>query len=153
MDTLPSFRFVTGSSQANYPKPTPLGPQLEIRGRVGEIKGRKGRKGSIESSVLADDVVTVRGEVVALRMPDDFGREPRLLATGGTLLMSPGDGRTTWRVEMKSGVVFELVGRRPQVNESVTDTQRSDPDRAAPLVGRSMIPGDKFRNHVYHGGG
>ena len=50
--------------------PTPLGPELVIRGRVEEIRGRKV---TIASTVLADGVLTVRGEVVAVRMPDDFG--------------------------------------------------------------------------------
>ena len=70
MDSLPSFRFVTGSLQVSYLKPTPLGPELVIRGRVQEIKGRKV---IIESTVLVDGVATVRGEVVAIRMPDNFG--------------------------------------------------------------------------------
>lgn len=70
MDSLPSFRFVTGSLQVRYLAPTPLGRELVIRGRVQEIRGRKV---IIESTVLADDVVTVRGEVIAVRMPDDFG--------------------------------------------------------------------------------
>ena len=70
MDSLPSFRFVTGSLQVSYLKPTPLGPELVIRGRVKEIKGRKV---IIESTVLADGVATVRGEVVAIQMPDNFG--------------------------------------------------------------------------------
>jgi hypothetical protein len=43
---------------------------LVIRGRVQEIKGRKV---IIESTVLVDGVATVRGEVVAIRMPDNFG--------------------------------------------------------------------------------
>jgi acyl-coenzyme A thioesterase PaaI-like protein len=70
MDSLPSFRFVTGSLQVSYLKPTALGPELVIRGRVQEIKGRKV---IIESTVLVDGVATVRGEVVAIRMPDSFG--------------------------------------------------------------------------------
>ena len=70
MDSLPSFRFVTGSLQVSYLKPTPLGPELVIRGRVQEINGRKV---IIESSVLVDGVATVRGEVVAIQMPDNFG--------------------------------------------------------------------------------
>ena len=70
MDSLPSFRFVTGSLQVSYLKPTPLGPELVIRGRVQEIKGRKV---IIESTVLVDGVATVRGEVVAIQMPDNFG--------------------------------------------------------------------------------
>jgi acyl-coenzyme A thioesterase PaaI-like protein len=70
MDSSPSFRFVTGSLQVRYLKPTPLGPKLVIRGRVQEIKGRRV---TIESTVLVEGVATVRGEVVAIQMPDDFG--------------------------------------------------------------------------------
>lgn len=70
MDSLPPFRFVTGSLLVKYLKPTPLGVPLEIRGRVKEIKGRKV---VIESTVYAEGVATASGEVVALQMPDDFG--------------------------------------------------------------------------------
>ena len=70
MDSLRSFHFVTGSLQVRYLTPTPLGSERVIRGRVEEIRGRKV---IIASTVLADGVVTVRGEVVAVRMPDDFG--------------------------------------------------------------------------------
>jgi acyl-coenzyme A thioesterase PaaI-like protein len=69
MDTLPAFRFVTGSLHVTYLKPTPLGVELEIRGRVKEIKGRKV---VVDVSVFADSVVTARGEVVALQMPESF---------------------------------------------------------------------------------
>jgi acyl-coenzyme A thioesterase PaaI-like protein len=70
MDTLPAFRFVTGSLQVSFLKPTPLGPELEIRGRVREIKGRKV---VVDSTVFVGGVATVRGEVVAIQMPNDFG--------------------------------------------------------------------------------
>lgn len=70
MDSLPPFRFVTGSLLVKYLKPTPLSVTLEIRGRVKEIKGRKV---VIESTVYAEGVATASGEVVALQMPDDFG--------------------------------------------------------------------------------
>jgi len=70
MDSLPPFRFVTGSLLVKYLTPTPLGVTLEIRGRVKEIKGRKV---VIESTVYAEGVATASGEVVALQMPDDFG--------------------------------------------------------------------------------
>lgn len=70
MDSLPAFRFVTGSLQVSYLKPTPLGRELEIRGRVKEIKGRKV---VVESTVLVDGVATARGEVVAVQMPENFG--------------------------------------------------------------------------------
>jgi acyl-coenzyme A thioesterase PaaI-like protein len=70
MDSLPSFRFVTGSLEVSYLKPTPLGSELEIRGRVQEIRGRKV---SIASTVHVEDLVTARGLVVAIQMPEDFG--------------------------------------------------------------------------------
>ena len=70
MDSLPAFRFVTGSLHVDFLKPTPIAGTLEIRGRVKEIKGRKV---IVESTVLADGVVTARGEVVAVQMPESFG--------------------------------------------------------------------------------
>ena len=70
MDTLPPLRFVTASLHVDYLKPTPLGAELEIRGRVKEIKGRKV---VVESTVFANGAATARGEVVAVRMPENFG--------------------------------------------------------------------------------
>ena len=70
MDTLPAFRFVTGSLNVSYLKPTPLGVELELRGKVQEIKGRKV---VVETTVLANGVATARGTVVAVQMPEDFG--------------------------------------------------------------------------------
>ena len=67
---LAAFRFVTGSLQVNYLKPTPIGRELEIRGRVREIKGRKV---IIDSTVFVDGVATVRGEVLSVQMPENFG--------------------------------------------------------------------------------
>ena len=70
MDTLPAFRFVTGSLHVDFLKPTPIGGTLDIRGRVKEIKGRKV---VVEATVYANGVATARGEVVAIQMPDNFG--------------------------------------------------------------------------------
>ncbi len=70
MDTLPPFRFVTGALNVSYLKPTPLGVELELRGRVQEIKGRKV---VVETTVFANGVATARGTVVAVQMPEDFG--------------------------------------------------------------------------------
>lgn len=70
MDTLPAFRFVTGSLHVDFLKPTPLETTLEIRGQVKEIKGRKV---VVDTTVMADGVVTARGSVVAVQMPDSFG--------------------------------------------------------------------------------
>ena len=69
MDSEPPLRFVTGSLQVDFLKPTPLGPVLELRGRVKELKGRKV---VVESEVWVDGVMTARGEVVAVQMPDTF---------------------------------------------------------------------------------
>jgi acyl-coenzyme A thioesterase PaaI-like protein len=70
MDTTPPLRFVTGSLQVSYLKPTPLGVELELRGTVLEIKGRKV---VVETTVFADGIATAKGTVVALQMPEDFG--------------------------------------------------------------------------------
>ncbi|MFZ3129105.1 MAG: PaaI family thioesterase [Rhodoferax sp.] len=70
MDTLPPFRFVTGSLHVDFLKPTPLSGTIEIRGCVKEIKGRKV---IVETTVLVDGVATARGEVVAVQMPASFG--------------------------------------------------------------------------------
>jgi acyl-coenzyme A thioesterase PaaI-like protein len=70
MDTLPPFRFVTGSLHVDYLKPTPIDGALELRGRVKEIRGRKV---IVETTVFAQGVATARGEVVAVQMPESFG--------------------------------------------------------------------------------
>ena len=69
MDSMPPFRFVTGSLLVSFLKPTPLGPKLEIRGKVKEIKGRKV---VVEATVFAAGIATARGEIVALQMPETF---------------------------------------------------------------------------------
>jgi len=65
----PPFRFVTASLNVNYLKPTPLGVSLEIRGSVKEIKGRKV---VVAVTLSAGGVVCVRGEVVAVQMPEQM---------------------------------------------------------------------------------
>ena len=71
MDSEPPFRFVTGSLHVDFLKPTPLECELELRGRVKEIRGRKV---IVSTEVIAGGVVTARGEVVAVQMPESFGR-------------------------------------------------------------------------------
>ena len=70
MDSLPAFRFVTGSLHVDFLKPTPIDAELVIRGQVKEIKGRKV---VIESQVWARTVMTAKGVVVAVQMPENFG--------------------------------------------------------------------------------
>lgn len=67
MDTDPAHRFLTASLHVDYLHPTPLGIELEIRGKVKEIKGRKV---VIEEWIVANGEITVRGEVVAVEVPD-----------------------------------------------------------------------------------
>jgi acyl-coenzyme A thioesterase PaaI-like protein len=69
MDTEPAFRFLTASLHVEYLKPTPLGIDLEIRGKVKEVKGRKV---VIEEWIIAADLITVRGEIVAVQVPDEM---------------------------------------------------------------------------------
>lgn len=67
MDSEPALRFLTASLHVDYLKPTPLGVELEIRGRVKEVKGRKV---VIEEWISASGVITVRGELVAVQVPE-----------------------------------------------------------------------------------
>ncbi len=72
MDTEPTLRYLTGSLHVDYLKPTPMGVTLEIRGKVKEVKGRKV---VIEEWILANGIVTVRGEVVAIEVPERLVNE------------------------------------------------------------------------------
>ena len=67
MDTEPAVRFVTGSLHVDYLKPTPLGVPLHLSGLVIEFKGRKV---VIAIDVSANNVITARGQVVAVQVPD-----------------------------------------------------------------------------------
>ena len=65
----PAPRYVTASLKVTYLKPTPLGSELEIRGTVSE---RSDRKAVVALSISAGNVVTVRGEAVAVRLPKNM---------------------------------------------------------------------------------
>ena len=67
MDSEPPLRFLTASLHVDYLKPTPLGVPLEVRGNVQEVKGRKV---VITASIKANGEITVRGEVVAVQVPE-----------------------------------------------------------------------------------
>ncbi len=64
--TEPPHRFVTASLGVDYLRPTPLGPELTVRGRATSIAGRKV---IVEASILALGETTVRGEVVCVELP------------------------------------------------------------------------------------
>jgi len=62
-------RFVTASLQVEYRRPTPLGPELELRGRPREASDRKV---VIDIELIANGVVTAHGTVVTVRMPSEL---------------------------------------------------------------------------------
>ncbi len=72
MDSQPPLHFLTASLHVDYLKPTPLGVPLEVRGRV---KEQRGRKVVIEEWVIASGLVTARGEVVAVHVPEQLLQE------------------------------------------------------------------------------
>lgn len=67
MDSPPPHRFVTASLRVDYLRPTPLGPELLLRGRVRSVAGRKV---VVEITLSVGEEVTARGEVVAVEMPE-----------------------------------------------------------------------------------
>jgi len=60
-------RFVTGSLHVEFLKPTPLGPELEVRGRIVEVTDRKV---ILDEALWAEGTVTATARVVAVRMPE-----------------------------------------------------------------------------------
>ena len=69
LDTEPRLRFVTASLHVDYLRPTPLGPPLEVRGKVKEVEGRKV---VVDATVSAEGKLCARGEVVAVQMPENM---------------------------------------------------------------------------------
>ena len=74
MDTDPPLRFLTGSLNVKYLKPTPLGPPIQLRGKIREVKGRKV---IVDVSVSVDGIVTVTGEVIAIQVPEHLSIDPQ----------------------------------------------------------------------------
>lgn len=69
MGTEPALRFVTGSLHVDYVRPTPIDAELVLRVRPKEIKGRKV---VVTVTLSAEGEECARGEVIALRVPDDW---------------------------------------------------------------------------------
>ena len=67
MGSDPPLRFVTASLHVDYLLPTPMGVPLELRARVKEIKGRKV---IVTATIMARGEICVRGELVAVQVPD-----------------------------------------------------------------------------------
>ncbi|HBY07477.1 MAG TPA: thioesterase, partial [Chloroflexi bacterium] len=73
MDSQPPLRFMTGNLNVRYHKPTPLGPPIELRGQIREIRGRKV---VVDIRVMVEGVVTASGEVIAIQIPEHMKLEP-----------------------------------------------------------------------------
>jgi len=69
MGSEPALRFLTAALKVDYIRPTPLGPILEVRARVKEIKGRKV---VVTAELTAAGEIRARGEVVAVQVPEDM---------------------------------------------------------------------------------
>ncbi len=65
-------RYVTASLKVDYLKPTPLGPELEIRGRLKDLGSRKV---VVSVTLSVQGVVTARGEIVAVQLPEAMVRK------------------------------------------------------------------------------
>jgi len=69
MGTKPELRYVTASLHVDFLKPTPIGVVLELRGKVKEVKGKKI---TISVSLRAQGEECVRGEIVAVKIPESM---------------------------------------------------------------------------------
>lgn len=67
MNTLPAIRFLTASLKVDYLKPTPIDKEIEIRGKITEIKGRKV---IVSTLLMVNGVICAQGEVITVQMPE-----------------------------------------------------------------------------------
>ena len=65
MESEPVYRFATGTMTIKYVAPTSNNSPVEIRAKVEEIKGRKV---TVSFKVYSEEVVTAKGEVIAIRV-------------------------------------------------------------------------------------
>ena len=80
MGTEPPVRFVTASLRVDYLAPTPIDTELELRGHVKELKGKKV---VVEVSLSARGAVCARGEVITVQVPPDWMEKPKLKGSRG----------------------------------------------------------------------
>lgn len=66
-DGKPISRFVTASLKVDYHSPTPINTELEIRGKVLEVKGRKV---TVELKVIVDGATRATGTVVMVQLKE-----------------------------------------------------------------------------------
>jgi acyl-coenzyme A thioesterase PaaI-like protein len=65
----PAPRYVTASLHVDFLKPTPHGPELEL---VARATGITGRRVAVDVAVRADGLLTARGTVIAVSLPDSM---------------------------------------------------------------------------------
>ena len=63
----PAPRFVTASLHVDFVRPTPLGPTIEVRGRVKQITSRRV---VVVATLSVEGNVCAKAEVTAVRMPE-----------------------------------------------------------------------------------
>ncbi|MEM9954890.1 MAG: PaaI family thioesterase [Chloroflexota bacterium] len=66
LGSTPVITCVTGNLNVSYKKPTPMGHELTLQTRVKELTEKKA---IITTELFADGIVTVTGEVIAVRVP------------------------------------------------------------------------------------
>lgn len=69
MGSDPCHRFITASLHVDYLRPTPMGVPLHLRGVVKEMKRRKV---AVSATLSAHGEVCARGEVIAVRLPENL---------------------------------------------------------------------------------
>lgn len=69
MGTNPPLRYVTASIHVDYLKPTPIDTELELRGKVKEVKGRKI---IVSVTLSANQEICAQGEVVTVQIPESM---------------------------------------------------------------------------------
>ena len=62
----PEITCVTGNLNVSYKKPTPIGVELKLESRIKELTEKKA---IVTTDVMANGVICVTGEVVAVRVP------------------------------------------------------------------------------------
>jgi acyl-CoA thioesterase FadM len=71
MDSQPPIRFLTASLRVDFIRPTPLGVPLDVRGEVANFAGRKV---IVDVTIAAEGTLRVRGQVVAVQVPERWMR-------------------------------------------------------------------------------
>ncbi len=69
MGTEPAIRCLTGSLKIMYIKPTPIDREIILKGIIKEVQGKKV---IVEVHLSVEDDICVNGEVIAIRIPDNY---------------------------------------------------------------------------------